>query len=54
MWCECGDGGTGAGADSVSGLARSLIVIMGEMVVCWEEGVVVGLVERVEGVHYCL
>ena len=38
----------------MSGLARSLIVIMGEMVVCWEEGVVVGSVERVEGVHYRL
>ena len=43
-----------AGADSVSCLACSLIVFMGEMVVCWEEGVVMGLVERVEGVDDCL
>ena len=38
----------------MSGLACGLIVVMGEMVVCREEGVVVGLVERVEGVDYRL
>ena len=37
-----------AGADGVGCLACGLIVFMGEMVVCWEEGVVMGLVECVE------
>ena len=54
MWCGCGEGGAVAGADGVSGMASSLIVFMGEVVVCWEEGVVMGLVERVEGVDDCL
>ena len=40
-----------AGADCVGCQACSLIVCVGEVVVCWEEGVVVGLVERVEGVQ---
>ena len=43
-----------AGADGVGCLACGLIVFMGEMVVCWEEGVVVGLVECVECVDDCL
>ena len=51
MGCGCWEGGTVAGADSVSCLACSLIVFMGVMVVCWEEGVVVGLKERVECVN---
>ena len=54
MWYGCGEGGAVAGADSVSGLVCGLIVFMGEMVVCWEEGVVMGLVERVECVDDCL
>ena len=54
MWCGCGEGGAVAGADSVSGLACGLIVFVGEMVVRWEEGVFVGLVERVECVDNCL
>ena len=42
-----------AGADSVSRLACSLIVIMGVMVVCGKERVVMGLKEGVECVSDC-
>ena len=54
MGCGYWEGGTVVGADSVSCLACSLIVFMGVMVVCWEEGVVMGKEERVECVNDCL
>ena len=42
-----------AGADSVCCLSRSFVVVVGVMIVCGEEGVIVGLEEGVECVGDC-